>query len=192
MTAKLIDEMRAQIHATPMGVAPTRPRRRRVGLMSAGALALAAVAAAVVVIVGDGSGAPPAYAAVVHTTRGQRTVTITLREEQDIPKLNARLAAERTRIRVVAVVRGCVAPVHSVSNGQVIPGPARTLLSRPTYQDGRLLTVVSQTISVDTIAGRTFVVPASRSGMYSFGGGVVVGAAPRCVGIGPRETITPS
>jgi hypothetical protein len=192
----LIDEMRAQIHATPMEAAPVHSgwrRRRTTGLISGAALALAAIVAAVVVLVSGGSSAPPAYAAVFHTTgNGQRTVTITLREEQDIPALNARLEAEHTRIRVVPVVKGCNDPVHSVSNGEVVPGPAKTLLSPPTYMNGKLITVTSQTIDVNTIVGRTFVLPASSSGVYSFGGGVVVGSAPRCVGIGSRFNVTPS
>ncbi len=184
----LIDEMRAQIQATPMGVAPAGARwraRRRTGLISGAALALAAVGAAIVVIVSSGSSPPPAYAAVFHTTGGQRTVTITLREEQDIPALNARLEAEHTRIRVVAVVRGCDAPVHSVSNGQVVPGPAKTLLADRLFLNGKPANTESQTIQVNTIAGRTLVVGYSPGGFDDFVG-VVVGPAPSCVGIGPR------
>jgi hypothetical protein len=191
-----IDELRAQVHATPMPPAPARAwwQRRGVGLISGGALglALAAGAAVLVLVVSDGSGAAPAYAAVLHTDGGQRTVTITLREEQNIPQLNARLEAEHTRIRVVPVVRGCHDPVNAVGNGEVIPGPARTELAIPQYMNGRPVSVTSETIAVDTIAGRTLVVPDSRTGLLSGGGGVVVGPAPSCVAIGPRVNLAKS
>jgi hypothetical protein len=182
-----IDAMRDQIHATPLTVRPERawPSPRRLGLISASALTLAAGAAALVLLVGGGSDAPPAFAAVIHSTGQQRTVTITLREEQDITRLNARLAAEHTRIRVVPVVRGCQAPVHAVSNGQVVPGPAKTMLASRLYFNGHPEHIVSETIAVNTIAGRTLVIADSRSGFYSARGGVIVGPAPSCVGIGP-------
>ena len=183
------NEMRAQIHATPMPPPNARAwwqRRRRVGLISGGALGLALVAVAV----SDGSRAAPAYAAVINTSGGQRTVTITLRQEQNIPRLNAQLETEHTRIRIVPVVRGCDAPVHSVSNGKVIPGPAKTLLAfNQNINDGPVY-VSSETIDVDTIAGRTSVIPDSKTGLLNSGGGVVVGPAPSCVGIGPAQTIT--
>lgn len=186
-----IDEMRAQIHATPMPSPAARSRwqgRGRVGLLSGGALTFA-LAVGVAVLLSVNSSAPPAYAATVHVSGGQRTVQITLREEQDIPELNARLEAEGTRIRVVPVVRGCNDPVHEVSNGKVIPGPAKTLLASAQYFHGHPVHVVSMTIAVDTIAGRTLVIPDSHDGLYSGGGGVIVGPAPDCVGIGPRFTI---
>lgn len=189
-----IDEMRAQIHTTPM---PLRsrgrwPSRRSASLISSGVLGLGltAGAVAVVLVVSEGTNIPPAYAAIVHTTRAQRTVTITLREERDIGRLNARLAAEHTRIRVVPVVRGCHAPVHSVSNGKVVPGTARTMLATSQSLHGQAIYVVSETISVNTIAGRTLVIPDSRNGLYSGGASVVVGPAPSCVGIGRRYRIT--
>jgi hypothetical protein len=125
----------------------------------------------------------------VHASGGERTVQITLRDEQDIPQLNARLKAERTRIRVVPVVRGCNDPVHEGSNGKVIPGPAKTLVATAQYLNGKPIHVVSMTIDVNTIAGRTLVIPDSRNGLYSGGTGVIVGPAPACVGIGPRFTI---
>jgi hypothetical protein len=189
-----IEAMREQIHATPMTATATRTqwRRRRVGLVSGGAVGLALGAAAVALVVGGGSGAAPAYAAFFHNNGAQRTVTITLREEQDIPQLNARLEAQHTRIRVVPVLRGCHDPVHSVSNGQVIPGPAKTLLAGPQYLNGRPIYIESETVDVNTIAGRTLVIPDSRSGLYSGGGGVIVGPAPSCVGIGPRFNVTSS
>jgi hypothetical protein len=191
MMTPRIDEMRAQIHATPMPSPAARsrwPGRGRVGLLSGGALTFA-VAVGVAVLLSVNSSAPPAYAATVHVSGGQRTVQITLREEQDIPELNARLEAEGTRIRVVPVVRGCNDPVHEVSNGKVIPGPAKTLLASAQYFHGHPVHIVSMTIAVDTIAGRTLVIPDSHDGLYSGGGGVVVGPAPDCVGIGPRFTI---
>jgi hypothetical protein len=151
------------------------------------ALATCGTAAAVAVVaLTSVTSAPPAYAAVTHFSGGQRTVTITLREEQDISKLNARLEAEHTRIRVVPVVRGCDAPVHSVSDGEVVPGPAKTILAEPLDVGGHQGIVVSETIDVNTIAGRTFVVPDSRTGLHSGGDQVVVGPAPSCVGISPQ------
>jgi hypothetical protein len=189
----VIDEMRAQIHATTMEAAPARPwwqHRRRTGLISGGAVALAAVAAAVVIVVGGGSSAPRAYAAVFHTSgSGERTVTITLREEHDIPQLNARLEAEHTRIRVVPVVRGCDAPVHSVSDAQVVPGPVKTLLARPLFINGKPAYTKFQTIEVNTIAGRTLVVAYSPGGFDQFSG-VVVDPVPACIGVGHRFNIT--
>jgi hypothetical protein len=186
-----IDEMRAQIHATPLPSPAARSRWQGqwlIGLLSGGALTFA-VSVGVAVLLSVNSSAPPAYAATVHVSGGQRTVQITLREEQDIPQLNARLEAEGTRIRVVPVVRGCNAPVHEVSNGKVIPGPAKTLLAGAQYLNGHPIHVVSMTIEVNTIAGRTLVIPDSHNGLYSGGGGVIVGPAPECVGIGPRFTV---
>jgi hypothetical protein len=190
----LIDEMRAQIHATPMEATSARlgcRPRRTTGLISGGALALAAIAAAVVVLVSGGSSAPPAYAAAFHTVAGQRTVTITLREWRDIPKLNALLAGEHTRIRVVPIVRGCAAPVHVVIGAyrgvpaHIAPGPAQTL-----EVDRVAKPVVSETIALDTLPGRTDVFPVTRSGMLGDtagpGDGVVIGPAPQCVGISQR------
>lgn len=182
----LIDAMRAQIHTTPMDVAGTRSAQRwhwHARLMSGVALLLAA-AAVIVLELSTSSSVPPAYAATFHMSGAQRTVTITLRDEQDIPKLNTRLAALHTRIRVVPVTVGCDAPVHVVSNGAVIPGPARTLLASPLMKgDGGR--VISMTIAVDTVPGRTFVIPYSRTGLHSGGESVVVGPAPSCVGIAP-------
>jgi hypothetical protein len=195
MMTSRIEEMRAQIRATPMPTPAAHPRwpRRQVGLISGGALGLAVAAGAVVVVLASsGPEAQPAYAAVLSTNGGQRTVTITLREEQDIPQLNARLEAEHTRIRVVPVVRGCQDPVHSVSNGKVVPGPAKTMLATPTYLNGRPSYMTSETIAVDTIPGRTFVIPDSRTGLYSGGDSVIVGPPPSCVGIGPRFNVIPT
>jgi hypothetical protein len=187
-----IDEMRDQIHAThmpsPQLAAPTP--RRRVRMISGGMLALAAVIAVVLFLASSGSDAPPAYAAVLHTNGGQRTVTITLRQERDIPKLNARLQAEHTRIRVVPVVRGCHDPVRRVGRGKVLPGPPKTMLAIPEYLDGKPIYITSLTVEVDTIPGRTFVIPGSRTGLFSGGDGVIVGPAPTCLGIGPRANIT--
>lgn len=188
--------MRAQIRATPMPPSPARrrwPDQSRVRLISGGALgvALAAVAAVLVFVVSDASRPAPAYAAVFHTDGEQRTVTITLREEQNLPQLNATLKADHTRIRVVPIVRGCHDPVHAVSNGTVLPGPPKTLLAVNQIINGQPVFVSSETIAVDTIAGRTLVIPDSKSGLFNGGGGVVVGPAPSCVGIGPAIT-TPS
>jgi hypothetical protein len=186
----LIDEMRAQIHATPMEAAPVHSgwrRRRTTGLISGAALALAAIVAAVVVLVSGGSSAPPAYAAVFHTVAGQRTVTITLREWRDLSKLNELLAADHTRIRVVPVVRGCVAPVRVVIgayrgvSAHVAPGPAHTLKIDAVVKPFQV------TIAVNTLPGRTLIFPVTRSHMLGNlsgpGNGVVIGPPPRCVGV---------
>jgi hypothetical protein len=188
-----IEQMRRQIHATALPEARAVSwwrRSRRTSAVFGGAIGLLLAATALVVLlVTGGSNAPAAYAAVFSLSGGQRTITITLREQQAIPALNARLAAENTRIRVAPVLRSCDDPVHSVSNGMVVTGPAKTLLAAPTYLNGHASATVSQTVLVNTIAGRTFVIPASHTGLYS-GGSVVVGPAPRCFGIGPRFNVT--
>ncbi len=178
---RLIEAIREQIRATPMLPArrpglprPTSPvaRVRRPGWLAAAVVAVSVAIGTVVLSLGGTGSPPPAYAA---TLNADRTVTITLREMADIPKLNAKLTELRTRIRVVPVVRGCVAPVHMVSNGKVVPGPAQTLHA------ARLGgTLISTTIEVNTLPGRTLVVPDSKSGMY-IGGAVVLGPAPPCV-----------
>jgi hypothetical protein len=192
MTSR-IDEMRAQIHATPMRapVPAWWQRWHRAGLISGGILGLGLVAAAAILVfaIGDGSDASPAFAAIPHTRGGQRTVTITLREEKDLPKLNARLRAEHTRIRVVPVVRGCDDPVHLTLHGKEAPGPAKTMLAHPQYMDGKQVFISQETIAVDTEPGRTFVVPDSRTGFINGGGGTVIGPAPSCTGIGARVNL---
>jgi hypothetical protein len=188
------ERMREQIVATPL------PARRRSWLGSRSTQAsrairpaplagvgvgLATALAALVVVLSVGSHPPPAYAV---TLNPDRTVTITLREYQAVGKLNARLVALHTRIRVVPIIPGCVAPVHGVSDAfgpgykNVIPGPAKTLEVQSFNKD------FSDTISVDTLSGRTLVLAVTRSGMQgTFSApvsGVVVGPAPRCVGNG--------
>ncbi len=66
-----------------------------------------------------------------------------------------------------------------MSNGQVVPGPARTLEAAPLGGPGGA--IVSITVNNDTIAGRTFVVAESKSGLETVDS-VVVGAPPACVG----------
>ena len=188
MTSR-IEEMRTQIHATPMPDLPARARwrrRRRNGVIAGGVigLGLAAAAAILVVAVSDGSSVAPAFAAVFHSANGGRTVTITLHQEQDIPQLNARLEAEHTRIRAVPIVHGCDAPVHQVQNGQVVPGPARTILAPPEYLDGHELYISQETISVSTLSGRTLVLAVSKSGFLSGYAQTIAGPAPSCAGIG--------
>jgi len=178
----MIDAMREQILATPMPVAArawSGPRltrragnRLRWALLASG-IAVAGLTAALVVTLDAASTPPPAYAATL-TPNG--TVTITLRELSAIDALNARLAALGTRIRAVRAVHGCDAPVHTVSNGRVVPGPARTL--EVVAWPG---SIVSMTVEVDTIPGRTLVVAETRSGLAGVVT-VVVGPAPRCVG----------
>lgn len=179
----IIDAMREQIQATPMPAAHkswlsrrvlARPPLTRPGFLAGAGVALTGLIVGVLLALGAASGPPPAFAATVHS---DRTVTITLREVTAVTALNAKLAALQTRIRVVPEERGCVAPVHTVSNGQVIPGPAKTLQASDQGQGA----VVTMTIEVNTIPGRTLVVAVAKSGL----GGivvVVVGPAPRCVG----------
>lgn len=188
-------EMREQILATPLPAGPRGWPRRRWRRGSRAALrpaplagvgaAFAAAVTGLVLLLSAGSSPPPAYAVTVNA---DRTVTVHLREFRAIRKLNARLAALHTRIRAVPVVPGCVAPVYSTSDAfgkgykKVLPGPPRTLQAlRP---DG--LVIGYETISVDTLPGRTFIIPVTRSGLeLEFAppqSGVVVGPAPRCVG----------
>ncbi len=176
-----LEEMRAQIHATPLPTARTSAwagarsaLAARWRLASGAGLAVAAVAAALVIALASGSRPPAAFAAVEH---GDRSVTVTLREFRSIPQLNARLHRLGTRIRVVPVTRGCVAPVHVTENGHVVPGAARTLRAY------RVTLTYSMTIAVNTLPGRTFVIPAMRSGLTG-DETVVVGPAPRCVATG--------
>ncbi|MDQ6730496.1 MAG: hypothetical protein M3022_09375 [Actinomycetota bacterium] len=103
-------------------------------------------------------------------------MTITLRQISALDQLNTRLSSLGTRIRVVPVTKGCAAPVHTVSNGRVLPGPARTV--EAISQGGGA--AVSMTIGVNTIPGRTFVIAPTKSGLQGIVV-VVVGAAPRCV-----------
>lgn len=148
----------------------------RPALFAGAAVVLVAVIVALVLAVSQAGSLRPAFAATVNTNG---TVTITLREFGAIGELNRRLAALGTRIRAVPVVTGCVAPVHTVSNGLVVPGPARTLEAHPLGPIGGAL--VSETIAVNTIPGRTLVVAETKSGLDEEGV-VVVGPAPRCVG----------
>jgi hypothetical protein len=163
----------------PGGLTARRP-------LAAGAGALIAAITALVLVLSAGSNPPPAYAVTFNPNHG---VTIYLREFGAIGKLNARLAALDTRIRAVPVVPGCVAPVHAVIGAyrgipaHLVPGPARTLEALPP-QPG---VVFSETIALDTLPGRTLVIPATRSGLQTGftatgGDGVVIGPAPRCIG----------
>jgi len=167
------------------GRAATRGRASRRLLASAG-VSLAAVLATVLLALGAASSPPPAFAV---TRSGPGEVTITLRQINQVNALNARLASLGTRIRVVPVVHGCVAPVHTVSNGAVVPGPAKTLEAAPLGGPGSAL--VSMTISVDTIPGRTLVVAESKSGLRQVSV-VVVDPAPACVGDTPASANRPA
>jgi hypothetical protein len=183
--------MREQIRAAPV----TRQRSVRISeadrarrlmkrpkVLAGVGVGLAGLIVGLLLALTTASSPPPAFAATVNA---DRTVTITLREITAAGRLNARLAALGTRIRVVRVVRGCVAPVHTVSNGHVVPGPARTLEASP--EDGA---VVSMTIEVSTIRGRTFVVALTKNGLAGIDT-VVVGPAPRCVGYASARSSTP-
>lgn len=188
-------EMREQILDAPVPVG-RRLSLRRHGLkarertllwpLAGVSLALAATLTLLVLALGAGSDPAPAYA--VTTTRDHDVVTIYLREFRDIGKLNARLAALGTRIRAVPVISGCVDPVHTVIGAydgvpaHLTPGPAKTLQALPP-QSGIL--VFSETIENDTLPGRTFVIPVTRSGRQTgfatAGADVVIGPAPLCV-----------
>jgi hypothetical protein len=159
----------------------TTSMRRRSRLLAGLSLALAGLAAAVVVVaIAASSSTPPAYAV---TRSGPGLVTITLRQIDATSSLDAKLAAIGSRIRVVPVVHGCVAPVHTVSNGQVVPGPAKTLEASP---DGGA--IISMTIENTTIAGRTFVIGMSKNGLRQIDT-VVVDPAPACVGDNPAHPL---
>jgi hypothetical protein len=190
----LIEAMRAQIAATPMDARGSRVRltRRRAGALSGGAFALAAFAAALVLVLGRASSAPPAYAATLHAA--QRTVTITLRQLDAIPALNARLEALHAGIRVVPVVRGCADPVRrSDYRGLPLPGPPATLVVSPLRSDrqsarrhgGRTVAIDSQTVPVNPIPNQTLIVAGSRSGYEQLPIAIaVLNPAPRCIGVG--------
>ena len=166
----------------------TTPRRLPLWPLAAVSAAFSAALALLVVAFGAGSNAAPAYAVTINP---DRTVTIDLREFRDIRQLNARLVSLHTRIRAVPVIPGCVAPVHVVIGAydgvpaHVAPGPARTLEAIPA-QPGVVAVVFSETIEDDTLPGRTFVIPVSRSGLQAAfnipGSTTVIGPAPRCVG----------
>lgn len=188
----IIDALRDQIEATPMPFLPTfgfsRPPRvwlgvRRPRIVAGASVGLAAATIVLVLGLSAASGPPPAVAAALNPNG---TVTITLRQITRYRELNAKLAALGTRIRAVPVVSGCVAPVHTVSNGLVVPGPARTL-EVSSQGPGAL---VSMTIAVDTIPGRTFVVAVTKSGLEGIDG-VVVGSAPPCVGSAAISSANP-
>jgi hypothetical protein len=171
-----IEEMRAQIHATPMAPVLDRGgwrRRQRIGLVSGGAVGVAIAAVAAIV-------------AVSHLWHGQPVVTITLREEQDIPKLNAQLKAAHVRVRVVPIIRGCHDPVHQLAVGsrKVAPGPPKTMLAFAEYYGREQLYVSQETIGTKIRPGLTYIVPDSKTGFLQGGGGFVVGKVPTCAGIG--------
>lgn len=179
----LIEAMAEQIRATPMPATRSAklswPRSltrdlSRPGRLAAATTLIAAIAAIVLVLSLSSAGAPPpAFAATLNT---DHTVTITLREMADISKLDAKLVALGVRIRVVPVVRGCVAPVRLVSDGRVVPAAARTLHA-PRLEKG----IVSQTLLAYRRPGRTLVIADTTTGMVSVGGQVVIGPAPHCV-----------
>jgi len=189
-------QMRAQILDTPLPRRRRRLRRDRHGLttprrfplwpLAGASAALVATLTLLTLVLGAGSSPSPAYAVTINPNHG---VTIYLLEFRDLRKLNARLAALGTRIRVVPVIPGCVAPVHPVIGAydgvpaHVAPGPAKTLQALPP-QHGTM--IVSETIETDTLPGRTLVIPVTRSGLQTGvnppGVTAVIGPAPRCVG----------
>jgi hypothetical protein len=175
----LIGAMREHIRDTPLPMPGHRPRlmsgRHRLNVRAglAGTAACALVAAALLVFSGGGAGPTLAFGATLHANG---TVTITLREIADVQKLNARLAALGTRIRVVPVARHCTAPIRLVQRGHIV-STARTL-----HASTLSGSIVSQTIRADTPPGRTLVIAATQGGMVSLGGQVVIGTAPSCVG----------
>jgi hypothetical protein len=90
------------------------------------------------------------------------------------------------RIRVVPVVHGCVAPVHTIIYAHsglrthIAPGPATTIEvdnNNHVGGPGGVLTTWN-----DTLPGRTRIFTATRSGGWNGGVFTVVGPAPRCVG----------
>jgi len=200
---RFFEAMREQFLARPL---PPRRRLRLSGrlrsrrltspLPAAGAgMALAAAVAALVIALGAG-GSDPAPAEAV-TVNSNHTVTIYFGQLRSISKLNARLAALHTRIRVVPIVHGCVAPVH-VEIGSYrahtmhrkpgpAPGPARTLeVNGLSSLDASNASGPVLTIELGTLPGRTLILPITKSGMLGhlagIGDGVVAGPAPRCVG----------
>jgi hypothetical protein len=172
-------------------------RWRRSPLRVAGASAgLVAILIGLIVSLSTGDVASPAYAVTINSNR---SVTIYLREFRDIGRLNARLAFLHTGIRAVPVMPGCVAPVHSFSDAygkgfkKLLPGPPETLEALPATR-GIILSY--ETLSTDTLPGRTFIIPVSRSGLQTGfrppDGNVVLGTAPRCVGEVPPTSASPS
>lgn len=197
------EAMREQFLARPL---PARRRLPLSGLRSrphrawslpaAGAgMAVATAIAALVIALSAGGGDPAPAEAV--TVNSNHTVTIYFGQLRSISKLNTRLAALHTRIRVVPIVRGCVAPVH-VEIGSYrastmhrkpgpAPGPARTLeVDGLSSLDASKAGGPVLTIELGTLPGRTFILPITKSGMLGhlagIGDGVVAGPAPRCVG----------
>jgi hypothetical protein len=189
--------MRQQILQTPLPGHKRfgwRLRRQSLGLhktrrarLASAAFAAVAVAAVLGVVLSRGGSPSPAWAVTIGPNN---LVTITLHDIRHVRSLNARLAAMGIRARLVPIVHGCVAPVHSTSDAlgkahnTVIPRPARTL-----EVDG-LMPLYSDTMSLATRPGRTVVIPYTRSGeLGNFAGdisGYVVGAAPKCVGYSGR------
>ncbi len=186
------EAMRDQFLARPLPTGRVRrPRRGRLGgwrtavaLPLAGAgMALAGAAVAVVIALGaEGTVPSPAYG----VTFNHHTITITWHEWRQIGELNTRLAELGMRIRVVAVVHGCVAPVHTVVYAHsgipthVAAGPARTIEVAPPRASGTQGGIL--TTWNDTLPGRTRIFTATRSGGWDGGVFTVVGHAPRCVG----------
>jgi hypothetical protein len=158
----------------------TRSTPRRSRVLAGLSVALAGLAAAAVLAIAGSSSTPPAYAV---TRSGPGLITITLRQIDALGSLDAKLAAIGSRIRVVPVIHGCTAPVRSVSNDHVLPGPAKTLEASP---DGGAIS--SMTLENTTIAGRTFVIGMSKNGLREIDT-VVVGPAPACVGDSPAHAL---
>jgi hypothetical protein len=182
------EAMREQFIATPL---PARrrwrvPRARSVlrplPLAGVGMSLALAIAALVIALGATGTDPAPAYGVSVNN----HTITIYWRQWRQIAQLNARLRFLDMRIRVVPVIRGCVAPVHTVIYARsgipthVAPGPAKTIEVAPVRRfggSGGVLTTWN-----DTLPGRTRIFTATRAGGWAGGVFTVVGHAPRCVG----------
>jgi hypothetical protein len=86
------------------------------------------------------------------------------------------------RQRALERLHWSVPPVDGGVPAHVDPGPARTLRA---LAPQRGTVIFSETIAVDTLPGRTFVIPVTRSGLQTGyepqGSTAVLGPAPRCL-----------
>lgn len=190
---EVIAQLRAQIRMTPLAQTRRSLRSRRVGvpvIAGAGATAVLALAALLIVLLTNATAPSAAYALTLHDNG---TVTITLRDEQARPALNARLAAAGIAVRVVPVVHGCDAPVRIIGRNHEPSRAAHTLQAARLIGDsgtGRhpasLGATVSETILIPINPGRTFVLAESRGGLLN-AGHTVLDPVPACVGDTPSQ-----